>query len=129
MSTLKTTVTDNKELDSLRNKLENAGDSVVFTSKYVRYTTLRLTRDSIQTLPLDTSLRGFQNYSLLNQPRRPTINLGNLELAAKDMLFEPTKTIGFDPGFHALDLYAMTQDDVIYYQARSPFSNVYYVSG
>jgi hypothetical protein len=126
---LKTTVTDNKELDSLRNKLENAGDSVVFTSKYVRYTTLRLTRDSIQTLPLDTSLRGFQNYSLLNQPRRPTINLGNLGLAAKDMLFEPTKTIGFDPGFHALDLYAMTQDDVIYYQARSPFSNVYYVSG
>lgn len=126
---LKTTVTDNKELDSLRNKLENAGDSVVFTSKYVRFTTLRLTRDSIQTLPLDTSLRGFQNYSQLNQPRRPTINLGNLGLAARDMLFSPTKTIGFDPGFHALDYYAMTHDDVIYYQARSPFSNLYYVSG
>jgi hypothetical protein len=126
---LKTTVTDNKELDSLRNKLENAGDSVVFTSKYVRYTTLRLTRDSIQTLPLDTSLRNFQNYSQLNQPRRPTINLGNLGLAARDMLFEPSKTIGFDPGFHALDYYAMTHDDVIYYQARSPFSSLYYVSG
>lgn len=126
---LKTTVTDNKELDSLRNKLENAGDSVVFTSKYVRFTTLRLTRDSIQTLPLDTSLRGFQNYSQLYQPRRPTINLGNLGLAARDMLFSPTKTIGFDPGFHALDYYAMTHDDVIYYQARSPFSNLYYVSG
>ena len=126
---LKTTVADNKELDSLRNKLENAGDSVVFTSKYVRYTTLRLTRDSIQTLPLDTSLRNFQNYSQLNQPRRPTINLGNLGLAARDMLFEPSKTIGFDPGFHALDYYAMTHDDVIYYQARSPFSSLYYVSG
>jgi hypothetical protein len=125
---LKTSVTDNKELDSLRNKLENAGDSVVFTSKYVRYTTLALTRDSIQTLPLDTSLRGFQNYSLLNQPRRPTINLGNLGLAARDMLFQPAKTIGFDPGFHSLDYYAMTQEDVVYYQARSPFSNLYYVS-
>lgn len=126
---LKTTVTDNKELDSLRNKLENAEDSVVFTSKYVRFTTLRLTRDSIQTLPLDTSLRGFQNYSLLGQPRRPTVNLGNLGLAAKDMLFEPSKTIGFDAGFHSLDYYAMTQNDVVYYQARTPFSNLYYVSG
>ena len=125
---LKTSVTENTELDSLRNKLENAGDSVVFTSKYIRYTTLRLTRDSIQTLPLDTSLRNFQNYSQLNQPRRPTINLGNLGLAARDMLFEPTKTIGFDPGFHALNYYALTHDDVIYYQARSPFSNVSYVS-
>jgi hypothetical protein len=126
---LKTNVTNNKELDSLRKKLESTSDSVVFTSKYVRYTTLRLTKDSIQTLPLDTSLRGIQNYSVLAQPRRPTINTGNLGLAAKDMLFQPAKTIGFDPGFHALDIYAMTHDDVIYYQARSPFSSLYYVSG
>jgi hypothetical protein len=126
---LKTNVTNNKELDSLRKKLDESADSVVFTSKYVRYTTLRLTKDSIQTLPLDTSLRGIQNYSPLAQPRRPTINTGNLGLAARDMLFQPLKTIGFDPGFHALDLYAMTHDDVIYYKARTPFSSLYYVSG
>src|SRR5690606_30136884 len=82
-----------------------------------------------QTLPLDTSLRGIQNYSPLAQPRRPTINTGNLGLAARDMLFQPLKTIGFDPGFHALDIYAMTHDDVIYYKARTPFSSLYYVSG
>jgi len=126
---LKTNVTNNKELDSLRKKLDESADSVVFTSKYVRYTTLRLTKDSIQTLPLDTSLRGIQNYSPLAQPRRPTINTGNLGLAARDMLFQPLKTIGFDPGFHALDIYAMTHDDVIYYKARTPFSSLYYVSG
>jgi hypothetical protein len=126
---LKTSVTNNKELDSLRKKLDNAADSVVFTSKYVRYTNLRLTKDSIQTLPLDTSLRGIQNYSVLAQPRRPTIGTGNLGLAAKDLLFQPSKTIGFDPGFHALDFYQMTHDDVTYYQARSPFSSLYYVSG
>lgn len=126
---LKTNVTNNKELDSLRKKLDESADSVVFTSRYVRYTTLRLTKDSIQTLPLDTSLRGIQNYSPLAQPRRPTINTGNLGLAAREMLFQPLKTIGFDPGFHALDLYAMTHDDVIYYKARTPFSSLYYVSG
>jgi len=126
---LKTNVTNNKELDSLRKKLDESADSVVFTSKYVRYTTLKLTKDSIQTLPLDTSLRGIQNYSPLAQPRRPTINTGNLGLAARDMLFQPQKTIGFDPGFHSLDIYAMTHDDVIYYKARTPFSSLYYVSG
>ena len=126
---LKTNVRDNKELDSLRKKLDHGADSVVFTSKYIRYTTLQLTKDSIQTLPLDTSLRNFQNYSPTNQPRRPTINIGNQGLAAKTLLFEPNKTIGFDPGFHTLDTYAMTHADVIYYQARTPFSNLYYMGG
>ncbi|ACU02869.1 putative porin [Pedobacter heparinus] len=125
---LKTTVKDNKELDSLRKKEEEGQDSVVFTSKYVRYTTLKLTKDSIQTLALDTSLNGFQNFSVLVQPRRPTVSTGNLGLAAMPMLFEPLKTIGFDAGFHALDYYAMTQDDVKYYQARTPFTSLYYVA-
>lgn len=123
---LKTTVNENKELDSLRNKLENGKDSVVFTSRFVRYTTLKLTKDSIQTLPLDTSLRGMQNFSPIVQPRRPTINTGNIGLAAKALLFEPNKTIGFDPGFHSLDWYALGHDDIVYYQARTPFSNLYY---
>ncbi|WP_442590174.1 putative porin [Pedobacter sp. AW31-3R] len=123
---LKTTVNENKELDSLRNKLENGEDSVVFTSKYVRYTTLKLTKDSLQTLPLDTSLRNFQNYSPIAQPYRPVINTGNIGLAARALLFEPSKTIGFDAGFHSLDWYAMNHDDIIYYQARSPFTNLYY---
>jgi len=123
---LKTSVNQNKELDSLRNKLENSKDSVVFTSRFVRYTTLKLTKDSIQTLALDTSLRGMQNFSPIAQPRRPTINTGNIGLAAKDLLFVPSKTIGFDPGFHSLDWYAMGPDDIKYYQARTPYSNLYY---
>ncbi len=126
---LKTNVRDNKELDSLRKKLDSGEDSVVFTSKYVRYTTLKLTKDSIQTLPLDTSLRNLQNYSPINQPRHPTINTGNQGLPARPLLFEPKRNIGFDAGFHTLDDYAFTHDDVIYYQARSPFSNLYYMGG
>nr|WP_121269339.1 putative porin [Pedobacter schmidteae] len=125
---LKTTVRDNKELDSLRKKEEGGLDSVVFTSKYVRYTTLKLTKDSIQTLALDTSLNGFQNFSVLVQPRRPTVSTGNLGLAAMPMLFEPLKTIGFDAGFHALDYYALTHDDIKYYQARTPFTSLYYAT-
>ncbi|WP_158797001.1 putative porin [Pedobacter sp. L105] len=123
---LKTNVRNNKELDSVRNKLENGKDSVIFTSRFVRYTTLRLTKDSIQTLPLDTSLRQMQNYSPIQQPRRPTINTGNIGLPAKALLFEPDKTIGFNPGFHSLDWYALMPEDIIYYQARTPFTNLTY---
>jgi len=123
---LKTNVRNNKELDSVRNKMENGKDSVIFTSRFVRYTTLKLTKDSIQTLALDTSLRQMQNYSPIQQPRRPTINTGNIGLAAKALLFEPDKTIGFNAGFHSLDWYALGHDDIVYYQARTPFTNLSY---
>ncbi|RZL48939.1 MAG: hypothetical protein EOP00_08040 [Pedobacter sp.] len=125
---LKTEVTNNKELDSLRKKEEAGKDSVIFNAKYVRYTTYKLTKDSIQTIPIDTGLTGIQNFSVLAQPRRPTAGTGVLGLAARPLLFEPLKTIGFDAGFHALDFYMMNHDDVKFYRARSPFTNLYYVN-
>ncbi len=126
---LKTSVNNNKELDSLRKKAENAADSVVFDSKYIRYTTLKLTKDSIQTNPIDTGLTGIQNFSIIIQPRYPRISTGVLGLPTMPLLFEPVKTIGFDAGFHSLEGYALTPDDVKYYRARTPYTHLYYVSG
>ena len=120
-------VTD--DLDSLRRKEEQTVDSVVFTAKYIRYTNRSLLRSATRTLPIDTGLNNFQNYSPLYQPSRPTIGLGSLGIAYRDLLFNPSKTIGFDAGFHALDRYLMTQDDVKYYRARSPYTELYYVNG
>ncbi|WP_199119694.1 putative porin [Pedobacter sp. ASV28] len=125
---LKTSVANNKELDSLRKKEEGGGDTVIFTSKYIRYTTRKLTKDSIQTLPIDTSLTGIQNFSVIAQPRNPTVGTGLIGLAAIPLLFEPLKTIGFDAGFHSLDFYKLTHDDVKFYRARSPFTSLSYVS-
>ena len=126
---LKTSVTNNKELDSLRKKEEGQKDSVVFDSKYIRYTTLRLTKDSIQTLPIDTGLTGIQNFSVLQQPRRPTIGTGVMGLSAMSLLFDPRRNIGFDAGFHAMDYYSLNYDDVKFYRARTPFTSLYYVNG
>ncbi|WP_230383761.1 putative porin [Pedobacter endophyticus] len=125
---LKTSVGDNKELDSVRNKLDAGKDSVVFTAKYIRYTKLSLSKDSIVLLPLDTSTVNIQNYSPLLQPLHPTISTGNMGLSARPLLYEPSKRIGFDPGFHSLDYYALTPEDIIYYQARAPFTSLYFVS-
>ena len=125
---LKTSIAGNKELDSLRKKEENSRDSVVFTSKYVRYTTRKLTKDSIQTLPIDTTLTGIHNFNPIAQPRRPTVGTGLVGLAATSLLFEPIKTIGFDAGFHSLDFYKFTHDDIKFYRARSPFTSLSYIS-
>lgn len=126
---LKTNVANNKELDSLRKKEEGVKDSVVFNAKFIRYTTHKLTKDSIQTLPIDTGLTGIQNFSVLAQPRRPTVGTGVLGLAARPLLFEPVKTIGFDVGFHSLDYYTLNHEDVRFYKARTPFTSLYYVNG
>lgn len=126
---LKTNINNNKDLDSLRKKEEGGADSVVFNSKFVRYTSYKLTKDSIRTIPIDTGLTGIQNFSPIAQPRKPIVGTGLLGLAATSMLFEPSRTIGFDAGFHALDFYILNHDDIRFYQARSPFTRLYYVSG
>lgn len=125
---LKTSIAGNKELDSLRKKEQNSRDSVVFNAKYIRYTTRKLTKDSIQTIPLDTTLTGIQQFSPIAQPRRPTVGTGLVGLAATSLLFEPVKTIGFETGFHSLDYYKFTHDDVKFYRARTPFTSLSYIS-
>jgi hypothetical protein len=117
------------ELDSLRKIDDQRRDTMVITAKYIRYTSIGLLKDSTRTVPLDTTLRNFENYSPLYQPERPTINLGNNGLSYRDLLFNPPKTIGFDAGFHALDIYLLTQDSIHYFRARSPYTELYYVNG
>ncbi|RYG15269.1 MAG: hypothetical protein EOO07_15790, partial [Chitinophagaceae bacterium] len=127
---LKTTINSNRKAqDSLRKAIDGEKDSIVFNAKYVRYTTLGLTKDSIQTIPIDTSLVGVQNFSPLVQPRRPTVGTGNLGLAARPLLFEPSKTIGFDAGFHSFDYYILNHEDVRFYKTRTPFTSAFYLSG
>ncbi|MES3018611.1 MAG: putative porin [Bacteroidota bacterium] len=116
-------------LDSLRMKEESSEDSIVYTSKYIRYTNLKLFREGTQTIGIDTTLANFQNYSPLYQPDNPTIGLGGNGLAYRELLFRPSKTIGFDAGFHSLDLYRLTQDSLRFYRARTPYTELYYVNG
>ncbi len=123
-------LTGDQEIDAERQKEEKKRDSVIFTSKFIRVTNERLLTDSTQVFPLDTGLVNFENYSPLYQPRSPKIGLGNLGLAERSLLFEPSKTIGFDVGQHFLDAYLFTPQDVQYYKARVPYTNLsLYASG
>ena len=114
-------------LDSARAKEDNKKDSVVFTAKYVRYTTLAMMKQATRTVQLDTSHVNFQYYNKQNLPWNPSINLGSYGLATRDLLFNPNKTIGFQPGFYALDRYLLKPDSVQYFRARARFSELYTV--
>lgn len=114
-------------LDSARAKEDNKKDSVVFTAKYVRYTTLAMMKQATRTVQIDTSHVNFQYYNKQNLPWDPSINLGSYGLATRDLLFKPNKTIGFQSGFHAMERYLVHPDSIQYFRARARYSELYAV--
>jgi len=110
-------------IDTLRKREQNSRDSVIFTSKFIKVTDENSLKDSTQLFPIDTTFTNFENYSRLFQPRSPKISLGSTEgLAARSLLFEPSKIIGFDAGLHALDTWLLKPQDIQYYNARVPYT-------
>ena len=122
-------MTSEQEMDSLRRRQDKRHDTVVFNSKFIRVTNERFMKDSTQLFPLDTGIYSFENYSPLNQPRNPRIHLGNLGLAERSLLYEPSRTIGFDAGLHALDVYLLNPQDINYYRARVPYTQLSLFAG
>jgi len=122
-------MTSEQEMDSLRRRQDKRHDTVVFNSKFIRVTNERFMKDSTQLFPLDTGIYNFENYSPLNQPRNPRIHLGNLGLAERSLLYEPSRTIGFDAGLHALDAYLLNPQDINYYRARVPYTQLSLFAG
>jgi hypothetical protein len=123
------TLSGDQQLDSLRKKLEKKKDTVVFSAKFIRVTNERLLKDSTILLKLDTGVNNFENYSPLLQPRDPKISLGYTGVPARDLLFDPPQTIGFDAGLHELDPYLLTPQDINYYRARVAYTDLYFVTG
>ena len=115
-------------VDSLRNQLENRKDSIIYNSKYIKFTKEEFLTDSTRLFELDTTTRDFHRFNPLYDPRSPTINLGVMGMAYRPMLFEPVKTIGFDIGYHFFDRYMISPQDIKYYQAKSQYTELYYVS-
>jgi hypothetical protein len=61
-------------------------------------------------------------------PRPHTwINLGNLGTPARDLAFTPQMQSGFDPGFHALDVYTFTVDKAQFYNTTKPYTVLGYL--
>ncbi len=114
--------------DTSLNKTSDA-DSIYYYARHIRYTNFKLLKEGTQTRGIDTTVKNFQNFSPLYQPENPTIGLGSAGIAYREMLFNPSRTIGFDAGFHSLDIYKLIQDSIKFYRAKSPYTELYYVNG
>jgi hypothetical protein len=61
-------------------------------------------------------------------PRPSTwINLGNLGTAARSLVFSPRMQSGWDPGWHAYDLYKFTVDETKFYNTTKPYTELGYL--
>ena len=96
--------------DSLKRR-DNTEDSITIRFRYL---------DTSRLMMLDSSVTDFRVRFPL--PMDYTF-LGNLGLAAKPYAFSPRMVSGWDPGFHAFDIYKLRLDRIKFYQTTGLFHN------
>lgn len=102
--------------DSLQRRDKNE-DSITVRFRYL---------DSTSSYKLDSSINDFT----VRWPIPATnIYLGNTGTASRSLLFSPLMEPGFDPGFHAFDIYKWRLDRVRFFNTTRPYSELNYVIG
>lgn len=76
---------------------------------------------------LDSSIIDF-NLNYLNVPAN-YMTLGNNGSAARNLIFTPRMQPGFDPGFHAFDVYGYNHQNARFYNTNRPYSELGYLIG
>jgi hypothetical protein len=79
--------------------------------------------DSVNKNKLDSTIDDFTKY--FSVPFN-YIYLGNNGAAAAPLVFEPMKKVGFDPGFHAFDVYKFSIQGTKFYNTSKAFSSLSY---
>jgi hypothetical protein len=99
--------------DSLKRRDRNE-DSITVGFRYL---------DSTRFNTLDSSINDFtQRFPI------PATNifLGNTGTASRSILFSPFLKPGWDPGFHAFDIYKWKLEDVKFFRTTRPYSELAY---
>jgi hypothetical protein len=100
--------------DSLK-KRDNLADSITIFFRYF---------DSTRSRRFDSTL---YDYSLRSPIPYTYYNLGNLGTAAQSYLFQPLMRPGFDPGFHAFDVYNYSLENTRLFQSTRPYTEFNYL--
>ena len=100
--------------DSLKRRDKNE-DSITIRYRYL---------DSTRNYMLDSSISDFSRRFPI-----PATNifLGNNGSASRSILFSPLLQPGWDPGFHAYDVYKWTLDKVRFFNTTRPYSELNYM--
>lgn len=104
------------ETDSLRHRDKN-DDSITISFRYL---------DSSRVYRLDSVINDFTR----RYPVPAThVYLGNHGNASRSLLFSPELHSGFDPGFHAFDVYKWKMEKVRFFNTTRPYSEINYMLG
>jgi hypothetical protein len=80
--------------------------------------------DSTRLRKMDSSILDFSR----RVPAPNTwINLGNMGTPARNLVFTPRMLSGWDPGWHAYDLYTFTVDGTQFYHTTKPYTEMGYI--
>jgi len=102
-----------------------AGDTLVHRKADTITLNIRFL-DSSRLIKLDSSIIDFSR----KVPEPPTwINLGNIGTPARDLMFSPRMLSGWDPGWHAYDLYTFKVEDTKFYNTTKPYTELGYLLG
>ncbi|HEY0680017.1 MAG TPA: putative porin [Chitinophagaceae bacterium] len=108
--------TGRSQTDSLRHRT-GLEDSITITFRYL---------DSSRLQRFDSSIHDFTN----RYPIPSTyVYLGNTGTAARNLVFKPMLKGGWDPGFHAFDVYKYTLDETRFFNTTRPYSELGYLLG
>ncbi len=99
--------------DSLQRRNKNE-DSITIRFRYL---------DSTRVFMLDSSIA---DYTRRFPIPATNIFLGNTGSASRSLLFSPWMQAGWDPGFHAFDIYKWTTDKVRFFNTTRPYSELNY---
>ncbi|NOT50798.1 MAG: hypothetical protein HOP10_05940 [Chitinophagaceae bacterium] len=104
------------ESDSLRRRNKHE-DSITISFRYL---------DSVRAYKLDSSISDFSTRFPIPATN---IYLGNIGNASRSLLFSPVLSAGFDPGFHAYDVYKWKLEKVRFFNTTRPYSEINYLLG
>ncbi len=102
--------------DSLQHRDKNA-DSITISFRYL---------DSTRNYKLDSSISDFTRVFPIPGSH---IYLGNAGNASRSLLFSPNFSAGFDPGFHAFDIYKYRLENIRFFNTTRPYSEINYQLG
>lgn len=100
--------------DSLKRR-DKFEDSITVRFRYL---------DSTRSYQLDSSISDFTRRFPIPATN---IYLGNTGSASRSLLFSPFAQAGWDPGFHAFDIYRWSLDKVRFFTTTRPYSELNYM--
>lgn len=102
--------------DSLRRR-DKMEDSITITYRFL---------DSTRNYKFDSTLSDFTTRYPIPATH---VYLGNTGTASRSLLFSPRTNTGWDPGFHAFDIYKWHLNQVRFFNTTRPYTELGYLLG